>query len=184
MQVKVVMKNKVDDLLKLKRLFEEGFLNEEEKNLLKKEILKSKHIYWNRLKQDKTQISNNLQWISEILKNVKIKLNSDDIHELINNLENADFCEKFKTLRKEKEYLPILVNEKKVIDSKGVPDWKALSTGDLPIPRYYKKYRFVFNQHKFLVYSCWYKNADQNSNNRIFFEEYITKYIASKNSIN
>ena len=70
MQVKVVMKNKVDDLLKLKRLFEEGFLSEEEKNLLKKEILKSKHIYWNRLKQDKTQVLNNLKWISSILYDV------------------------------------------------------------------------------------------------------------------
>ena len=129
-------------------------------------------------------MSNNLKWISEILKNVKIKLNSDDIYELINNLENADFCEKFKTLRKEKEYLPILIDEKKVIDSNGIPNWRVLSTGDLPIPRYYKKYRFAFNQHKFLVYSCWYKNADQNSNNRRFFEDYIRDYISSKTSIN
>ena len=53
MQVKVVMKNKVDDLLKLKRLFEDGFLTDQEKNKLKKENLQSKHIYWNKSNYEK-----------------------------------------------------------------------------------------------------------------------------------
>lgn len=178
------MKNKIDDLLRLKSLFEDGFITELEKDKLKQEVLKSKHIYWNKSNYEKKQSSNNLQWINDVLGNVKKSLNINDISELVDDLQDSDFCSRFKTLRKEKEHLPIFINEKNVLDKTGTPDWKLLSTGDLPIPRYYKKYRFIFNDQKFLVYSCWYKNADQNSNNRIFFEEYITKYIASKNSIN
>ena len=61
MQVKVVMKNKIDDLLRLKRLFEDGFITELEKDKLKQEGLKSKHIYWNKSSYEKKQSSNNLQ---------------------------------------------------------------------------------------------------------------------------
>ena len=181
MRVKVVMKNKVDDLLRLQKLFDQGFVSEKEKNDLKKEILKSKHIYWNR---SVSKVTSNLKWISDLLKDVLLKLSKDDVISLVHNLQDSDFCEQFKTLRKEKEHLPVLIKEEKVVDSKGLTNWKLLSTGDLPIPRYYKKFRFTFNNHKFLVYSCWYKNAEENSNNRKFFEDYINTYISSKSNNN
>ncbi|MAZ01029.1 MAG: hypothetical protein CMP58_02400, partial [Flavobacteriales bacterium] len=71
MRVKVVMKNKVDDLLRLQKLFDQGFVSEKEKNDLKKEILKSKHIYWNR---SVSKVTSNLKWISDLFKDVLLKL--------------------------------------------------------------------------------------------------------------